>query len=121
MSRFAEVINGKVIRVIVIEQSEIDTGKWGDPNNWIQTSYNTKRGKHKKGGIPLRGNFAGVGYEYDRVNDLFLIPKPYPSFVLDKATATYKAPIDKPLDGQLFKWNEEFQRWDEDKQEWKVK
>ena len=34
------------IRVIVITESELDTGAWGDKSKWIKTSYNTKDGKH---------------------------------------------------------------------------
>jgi hypothetical protein len=42
MSHFAEVINGRVERVIVAEQDFIDSGAVGDPANWIQTSYNSR-------------------------------------------------------------------------------
>ena len=108
MSHFAKIENNKVVNVIVAEQEHIDTLD----GEWIQTSYNTIQGKHKQGGKPLRGNYAGIGYDYDRVNDIFLPPKPYPSFILDVETATWIAPIDKPLDGQLFKWNEELLQWD---------
>ena len=39
---------------------------------WKKTSYNTFNGKHKNGGTPLRGNYAGIGMDYDEDNDLFL-------------------------------------------------
>lgn len=112
MSHFAEVVNGIVKRVIVADQNFIDSGVLGDPKNWIQTSYNTKRNKHKQGKTPLRGNYASAGFIYDKENDLFLPPKPYDSFVLDKKNAQWVAPIDKPLDSQLYLWNEELQQWD---------
>ena len=42
MSHFAEIDkDGVVQRVLVVEQDFIDSGKLGDSNNWIQTSYNT--------------------------------------------------------------------------------
>ena len=44
--------------------------------NWIQTSYNTRGGIHTEGGIPLRKNFAGIGYTYDSTRDAFIPPKP---------------------------------------------
>jgi len=45
MSHFAQIDENNVVqRVLVIEQAEIDTGNWGDPATWIQTSYNTRGG-----------------------------------------------------------------------------
>lgn len=77
MSHFAEIDeNGVVKRVIVAEQDFIDSGKVGDPKNWVQTSYNTIRGKHRLGGTPLRKNYAGVGYTYDKERDAFIPPAP---------------------------------------------
>ena len=108
MSHFAKIENNKVVNVIVAEQEHIDTLD----GEWVQTSYNTIQGKHKQGGIPLRGNYAGIGFDYDRVNDIFLPPKPYESFTVDVKTASWKAPTDMPLDGQLFLWNETTLSWD---------
>ena len=81
MSHFAEVVNGKVVRVIVAEQDFINSSAVGDASNWIQTSYNTRQGVHygvaanneylPDGGTALRGNYAGIGYEYN-INTMFL-------------------------------------------------
>ena len=47
MSHFAEINSENIVqRVIVADQESIDSGAVGDPNNWIQTSYNTRGGKH---------------------------------------------------------------------------
>ena len=47
MSYFAELDSENiVIRVIAADQDFIDSGKVGDPNNWVQTSYNTRGGVH---------------------------------------------------------------------------
>jgi hypothetical protein len=82
MSHFAQVDeNDVVVQVIVAEQDFIDSGLVGDPASWIQTSYNTRNGIHygpdgePDGGIALRGNYACIGGMYDRVNDVFLLPK----------------------------------------------
>jgi hypothetical protein len=76
MSHFAKVENNIVVQVIVAEQDVIDTGLFGDPKSFIQTSYNTRNGVHILGGTPLRKNFAGVGYTYDPVADEFNPPTP---------------------------------------------
>ncbi len=44
MSHFAKIENGIVTQVIVVEQDVLDTGLWGDPAAWVQTSYNTSAG-----------------------------------------------------------------------------
>lgn len=74
MSHFAKVENNIVVQVIVAEQDVIDTGLFGDPKSFIQTSYNTRNGVHLLGGTPLRKNFAGIGYTYDPVADEFNPP-----------------------------------------------
>lgn len=112
MSHFAQIDeNNTVIQVIVVEQDVIDTGLFGDPASWIQTSYNTRGGQHSQGGTPLRKNYAGIGYTYDSVRDAFIAPQPYPSWVLDDATCQWQPPIPQPEDGELYTWNEATQTW----------
>ena len=132
MSHFAKVENGVVTQVLVIEQEQIDTGNWGDPSLWIQTSYNTHGNLHRgtdgkpDGGIALRGNYAGVGMTYDATNDVFLYEKPYPSWVLNTNTWLWNAPIQKPpitpmslddngniVSGINYDWDEETLSWKE--------
>jgi hypothetical protein len=111
MAHFARVQNGIVTQVIVIEQDMIDTGLWGPPSEWIQTSYNTHGGVHSQDGTPLRKNFAGVGYTYDEVLDAFIPPKLFNSWVLDETTCFWKAPIEYPQDGQSYLWDEANLQW----------
>ena len=62
MSHFAQIDGNNIVtQVIVIEQDVVDTGLFGDPASWIQTSYNTSGGVHTLGGTPLRKNYAGGG------------------------------------------------------------
>lgn len=72
-----------VTEVISADQAFVDT----QSGFWVQTSYNTYGNVHyapsppaephtPDGGIPLRGNYAGIGYTYDVVNDVFYAPKP---------------------------------------------
>jgi len=77
-----------------------------------RTSYNTSANAHSGDGTPFRGNYAGIGYTYDADNDVFLAPKLYDSWLLDESTWTWKAPVDKPTDGQDYTWNEETTSWD---------
>jgi len=111
MAHFAKVENGVVTQVIVIEQDVLNSGNWGDPASWIQTSYNTVSGVHTQGGNPLRKNFAGVGFTYDSQRDAFMPPKPYASWVLNETTCNWGAPIVMPTDGKFYMWRESTTSW----------
>lgn len=111
MAHFARVENGLVTQVLVAEQDYIDTLE--DKELWIQTSYNTIGGEHRLGGVPLRKNYAGIGYTYDAVRDAFIPPQPYPSWVLDEQKCLWKPPVAIPQDGKAYYWDEEIQNWAE--------
>jgi hypothetical protein len=113
MAHFARVENGVVTQVIVIDQETLNTGHWGDPQTWIQTSYNTQGGKHILGGTPLRKNYAGIGYTYDTQRDAFIPPKPYASWILDEETCLWSAPQPMPTDGKLYNWDDSTTSWQE--------
>lgn len=112
MAHFAKVDRDKVIKVIVAESEFFDTFIDTEPGEWIQTSYNTKGNQHLNGGTPLRGNFAGVGYTYDREHDVFYAPQPYPSWTLNQTTWLWESPTARPQDGKNYSWNESTQSWD---------
>lgn len=117
MAHFAELDeNNVVLQVIVVHNNELldDEGQENEAKgvefcnslfghtNWIQTSYNAN----------MRKQFAGIGYTYDDVNDVFVSPQPYPSWSLDE-NHDWQAPIPMPEDDKEYIWNEETQSWDE--------
>ena len=111
MSHFAKVLDGKVIRVMVAEPEFFETFIDSEPGQWIQTSYNTHHNTHINGGVPLRGNYAGIGFTYDYVNDVFIPPKHYPSWVLNTNIWDWEAPIPMPTDGKEYLWDESTTNW----------
>ena len=110
MSHFAKVIDGIVAEVLVIEQDVINTGLFGEPSLWVQTSYNTTGGQHPEG-RPLRKNYAGIGYTYDPVRDAFIPPSPFPSWTLNEDTCLWDAPTPRPDDGKPYAWDEATLAW----------
>ena len=121
MSHFAQIDENNVVQqVLVIDQSEIDTGNWGDPATWIQTSYNTLGGVYYTPNTndpdpdqskAFRKNYAGVGYIWDGVG--FIPPKPeqYPSWVMNSFSYLWEAPVPYPTDGEMYFWNEAILSW----------
>ena len=115
MAHFAQIDENNIVtRVLVIEQDVIDSGMFGPKESWIQTSYNTIMGEHRLGGTPLRKNYAGIGYTYDKERDAFIPPKPFSSWVLNETTCLWDAPVPWPTDpDKSYKWNEATTTWQE--------
>jgi hypothetical protein len=121
MPYFAQIDEADtVVNVQSIEQNVIDTGGFGDPASFIQTSYNTRGGIHY---IPntqtpsedqskaLRKNYAGIGFKYDRVRDAFIPPQDYPSWTLNEFSCLWEAPTPYPDDGKPYRWDEPTLAW----------
>ena len=110
MSYFAKVNDDNIVEQVIIAES----AEWCETNiggTWLQTSYNTSGGVHHAGGIPLRKNYAGVGYTYDAERDAFIAPNPYPSWTLNEDTCLWECPIPKPIDGKIYEWDEATLAW----------
>lgn len=123
MAHFAKVEDGFVTEVLVIEQEEIDTGNWGDPAQWVQTSFNTRLGVYYTPGTTtpdpdqskaFRKNYAGVGMVWDAGKNMFYVRQPYPSWTLDEKTGSWVCPIPlicPPGEEGHYTWNEVQQKW----------
>ena len=79
-------------------------------DRWVKTSYNGN----------FRGRYAGIGYTYNESLNVFIRPKPYPSWVLDDITTEWKSPIgpapeltqDQIDNLSYYIWNEDSKQWD---------
>ena len=101
MSHFAQLKDGVVHRVLVVEQDYINSGALGDPASWVQTSYNAT----------IRKNFAGIGFSYDAGRDAFIPPQPYFSWNLNENTCRWEPPVKMPADGKMYAWDEKTKKW----------
>ena len=113
MAHFAQIDENNIVtKVLVIEQDVIDSGMFGPKEYWIQTSYNTIMGEHKLGGTPLRKNYAGIGYTYDKERDAFIPPKPFESWSLNEGTCQWASPVPYPSDvSKDYEWDEASLSW----------
>lgn len=112
MAHFAQIENGIVTQVIVVNNNELLVdgieveSKGADfcqslfGGSWKQTSYNGT----------IRKRYAGIGYSYDETADVFIAPKPFASWVLD-SNYDWQAPIERPADGKRYSWDEVNQVW----------
>ena len=111
MAHFAKIgMNGKVIQVLTLDnkdmknadgvedesvgQQYLETHNNWPAQMWIQTSYNTSGNKHNSGdnSKAFRGNYAGIGYEWDEDNNMFFPKKPYASWVKNTTEARWQSP-----------------------------
>jgi len=113
MAHYAKVTDGKVTQVIVAEPEFFTTFVDTSPGEWIQTSYNTHGGVHAYGGTPLRKNYAGIGYTYDRTKDAFIPPQPFASWILNETTCLWDSPTPYPTDNKKYLWNESTKAWEQ--------
>ena len=69
---------------------------------WVQTSYNNN----------FRKQYAGKGFTYDKVNDIFILSKPpsSSSWTLD-SNHDWQPPTAMPDDGKNYRWNEDTEAW----------
>jgi len=125
LSHFAHITNGIVDNVIVVEAETLALGHWGDPSEWVQTSYRTHGGQHPEG-KPLRANYAGISYIYDKTNDVFHPPRPVDhkgvscdSFTIGAPTWLWVNPVAMPSDAgtgtppKLYTWDETTKTWED--------
>lgn len=114
MAHFAQLDeNNVVIQVIVVANNELlldgveseakgvifCKSLFGEDTNWVQTSYNAT----------IRKNYAGIGFSYNAIHDVFTTPQPFPSWLLDE-NYDWQAPISKPELGDWC-WNESQFEW----------
>ena len=119
MAHYAKVLTIDNSTKFYVEQVIVADAEFisQQPGKWVQTSYNTKGNVHygpdglPDGGTPVRGNYAGIGYTYDIVADVFYGPSPYPSWVLNTTTWIWEAPVAKPEDGKEYMWDETTVSW----------
>jgi hypothetical protein len=114
MAHFAKLDENNVVTAVVVvnndaldpeqeEQSGIEflNSLYVDTATWVQTSYNHK----------FRKQYAGINFIYDSVANVFIAPKPFPSWTLDE-NHDWQAPVAKPNDGLIYQWNEELGEWE---------
>ncbi|WP_341715304.1 hypothetical protein [Limnobacter sp.] len=125
MAHYAFINENNIVTEVIVgkDEDDLDTLPEGfaDWEEWYgdfrgqtckRTSYNTIANAHTGDGTPFRGNYAGIGFSYDTVNDVFLAPQPYPSWVLNETTWTWEAPVAYPTDGEAYIWNENQGNWE---------
>ena len=111
MAHYAFLDDNNVVTNVItgIDETELIEGL--SPEVWygnfkgqkcVRTSYNNK----------IRGTYAGIGYTYNAEEDIFIAPKPYPSWV--RSGSFWNPPIPIPTtEGKSYYWSENDLSWRE--------
>jgi hypothetical protein len=108
MAHYAFLDQNNIVTEVItgIDETELIEGL--DTENWYgnfrgqackRTSYNNK----------IRKQYAGIGYKYDPIADVFISPQPYQSWSLDN-NFDWQPPTPRPSEG-LWQWDEENEQW----------
>ena len=83
---------------------------------WKRVDINTFQNTHSSGdnSKAFRGNYPAKEYTYDEANNVFIPPKPYPSWILNESTCSWDPPTPKPEVGE----DDRPTHWDETSQSW---
>jgi hypothetical protein len=115
MAYFAELDDdGTVLQVIAVSNADAPDpapehseplgrafiASLGLEGEWRQTSYNGN----------FRKAYAGPGFRYDADADVFIAPRPFPSWTLD-ANHDWQPPTPMPDEGGPHYWDEDTLSW----------
>lgn len=109
MAHYAFIDENNIVTEVIVGIDENELIEGLHPETWygnfrgqtcIRTSYNHR----------IRKQYAGIGYTYDPIDDVFIAPQPYPSWTLDN-NHDWQPPTPCPLDDKIYEWDETTLRW----------
>jgi len=110
MAHYAFLDDNNIVTEVIVGKNETELIDGLNPEEWygnyrqqkcLRTSYNAT----------IRGKYAGIGDTYDQEQDIFITPQPFPSWLPNGSF--WKAPVDMPIDGKFYRWNESIVNWEE--------
>lgn len=108
MAHYAYLDENNIVVTVTVGKDEselidgLDTETYyaqGTPYTVKRTSYNGN----------IRKQYAGIGYSYDPINDVFIAPKPFASWSLDN-NFDWQPPTPMPEKG-MWLWDEDNLNW----------
>ena len=115
MAHYAFLDENNVVTEVIVGIDETELIEGLSPEVWYanfrgqvckRTSYNAAINGYRK-------QYAGIGYTYDPDNDIFIAPRPYPSWTLD-ANHEWQPPKPAPANASItnkYEWSEEDLEW----------
>ena len=102
-----------VERVIVVDNTHVDSDEHVSGENWCSTFFGGGNWKQTSYNANFRKKYAGKGDRYDSSKNKFIGPQPFASWSLN-ASDDWEAPVTYPTGDQSdysVSWDEDNQRW----------
>jgi hypothetical protein len=115
MAHYAFLDDNNFVVDVIAGKDETELIEGLTPEEWygnfrgqrcVRTSYNNR----------IRKQYAGIGFSYNEELDMFISPRPYPSWVLNQ-NHDWVAPVEYPEELKIIG---SFVHWDEELLEWKL-
>jgi hypothetical protein len=110
MAHYAFLDESNIVTEVIVGKDEnelidgLDTETWyGNFRNQVcvRTSYNSN----------IRGKYASIGDSYNPDEDIFIAPRPYPSW--NRVGSYWEPPTPQPENDKRYSWNEDTGSWNE--------
>ena len=108
MAHYAFLDENNIVTEVIVGIDETELIEGSDPETWY-ANFRGQTCKRTSFNGNIRQRYAGIGYAYDAINDVFVAPQPYPSWALDK-DFNWQAPTPRP-DGFGWYWDEDSLSW----------
>lgn len=108
MAHYAFLDDNNIVTEVIVGIDETETIEGLNPEQWysefkgqrcLRTSYNGN----------IRGIYAGIGFSYNEEEDIFVSPKPYPSWT--RNGSVWESPTPMPETPGMWTWDEETLTW----------
>ena len=108
MAHYAYIDENNIVVTVIVGKDETELIDGLDPEIYYAkgTPYTVKRTSYNH---KIRKQYAGIGFTYDPVADVFIAPQPYPSWSLDE-NFDWQAPKLLPSEGSWY-WDESELNW----------
>jgi hypothetical protein len=108
MAHYAYLDETNAVVTVIVGKDENELIDGLDPETYyaLNTPYTVKRTSYNNN---IRKQYAGIGFSYDPVADVFISPKPYPSWALDE-NYDWQPPTAMPTEGKWY-WDEATLSW----------
>lgn len=108
MAHYAYLNDNNIVVAVTVGKDETELIDGLDTETYYAqgTDYIVKRTSYNNN---IRKQYAGIGFTYDPVADVFIAPQPFASWSLDE-NFDWQAPTPRP-DGLDWRWDEETLSW----------
>ena len=112
MAHYAFLNENNIVTEVIVGIDETELIEGLHPEIWYG-NFRNQTCKRTSYNANYRKNYAGIGFTYDEDRDAFIPPKPYSKWILNEDTCNWDPPVEYPLDGKIYVWNDNKGEWEE--------